>query len=62
VGPSEPREVQQIQLVATPHYQYKLRNIRIEHNPAEKDLGVLVDGNLFMSQQLSTGASCPEMQ
>ena len=34
-----------------PHCQYKLEDVRIEHNPAKKDLGVLVDGKLDMSQQ-----------
>jgi len=34
-----------------PHYQYKLGDKRIEHNPAEKDLEVLVDGKLDISQQ-----------
>ena len=45
-----------------PCYQLKLGDVKVEHYPAEKDLGVLVDGNLSMSQQLSTGTSCPEMQ
>lgn len=25
-------------------YQYKLGDVRVEHSPAKKDLGVLVDG------------------
>ena len=33
------------------HYQYKLGNVRIEHNPAGKNLGVLVDDKLNVSQQ-----------
>jgi len=30
---------------SNPHYQYKLGDVRMEHSPAEKDLGVLVDGS-----------------
>jgi len=29
----------------SPPYQYKLGDLRMEHSPAEKDLGVLVDGS-----------------
>lgn len=32
-------------------YQYKLENERIEHSPAIKDLRILVDSKLDMSQQ-----------
>ena len=34
-----------------PHYQYKLRDVRIEHSSTKMDLGVLVDGEQDMSQQ-----------
>ena len=34
-----------------PHYQYKLGDVRIECSPAEKDLGVLMDGKPDTSQQ-----------
>ena len=33
------------------HYQYKLGDERMEQNPVGKDLGVVVDGKLDMSQQ-----------
>ena len=34
-----------------PCYQYRLGDVRMEHSPAEKDLGVLVGGKLNMNQQ-----------
>ena len=37
-------------------YQYKLGDKRIEHSPAKKDLGVLADGKLEMSQQCALTA------
>ena len=39
-----------------PHYQYKLGDKRIEHSPAKKDLGVVVDSRLDTSQQCALAA------
>lgn len=56
MGPSEPDEVQQIQLQGlhlghgSAHYHYKLGDVRLEHSPAKNDLGVLVDDKLGKSQ------------
>ena len=40
----------------SPDYQYKLEGVRTEHSPAKKDLGVLVDGRLGMSQEHALAA------
>ena len=34
-----------------PHYHCKLGDVRMEHSPANKGLGVLMHGKLDMSQQ-----------
>ena len=34
-----------------PHYHYKVGGVRIEYSPSGKDLGILVDAKLDMSQQ-----------
>ena len=39
-----------------PHYQYKPGHERIEHSCVEKDLGVLADGKLDLSQQCALTA------
>jgi len=36
---------------SNPHYQYKLGDERMQHSPAKKDLRILGDGKLGMSQQ-----------
>lgn len=35
---------------SSPHYQYKLEDKRTEYSPAKKDLGLMVNGKLDMSQ------------
>ena len=40
----------------SPCYQYKLGNVRMEHSLAKKDLGLLVDGKLDMTQQCALTA------
>ena len=39
-----------------PSYQYKLRDIQIEHILVEKNLGVMVDSKLDMNQQCTLTA------
>ena len=39
-----------------PCYQNRLRDVRMEHSPVEKDLWVLVDGKLAVSQRCALAA------
>ena len=41
---------------SNPHYQCKLGDIRMEHSPDRKDLGVRVDAKLDMRQQHALAA------
>ena len=41
---------------SNPISQYKLGDVRLEHSPAEKDLGFKVDGKLDMSQKYALTA------
>ena len=41
---------------SNPHYQCKLGDIRMEHSPDRKDLGVRVDAKLDMRQQYALAA------
>lgn len=41
-----------------PHYQYKLGDERTVHRPAKKDLRILIDGKLNMSQKINHMLGC----
>jgi len=38
--------------LSNPQYRCKLEDVRIEHSPAEKDLGTLVDGSWTQASNL----------
>ena len=38
------------------YYQYKLGDVRIEYSPAKRDLGILLDDKLDMSQRCDLAA------
>ena len=40
----------------SPHYKYKLEDVRVERSPAVKDVGILVDGKLDVRQLCSFAA------
>lgn len=44
-----------------PCSQYKLGDVRMEHNPAEKNVGLLVDGKLDTNQQCAIWAASREV-
>ena len=55
MDPGKPHEVSKCTVLhlghSNSHHQYKLGGVRIEHSPVEKDLELVVDGKLDMSQQ-----------
>ena len=55
MDPGKPHKVSKWKVLhlghSNSHYQYKVGDVRIEHSPVEKDLELVVDGKLDMSQQ-----------
>jgi len=43
-----------------PQYHYRIRDERIEGNPADKDLEILVDEKLHVNQQCALAAQKPD--